>query len=94
MPASRTLHRHAALLSRMAESLGLDLSEALMQGVLAGEDWRNAVLRCTSCEDPEACLAWLAGFDSAAPLPTAPEMCRNAGLFDTLRRETVAGDGR
>lgn len=94
MAGSRTLHHHAALVSRMAEMLGLELTDALAHGVLAGEDWREAVLRCTGCEDPDACLVWIVARDGAQAAATAPAACRNAALFDDLRRDLVTGGGR
>lgn len=77
----------------MAEALGVDLTDALAQGVLAGEDWRDAVLRCTCCEDPEACLAWLGARNGALPAPAGPEICRNTAMFDDLRHEAASGGG-
>ena len=75
----------------MAEVLGVDMTAALAVGALAGEDWREAVLRCTSCDGPDACLAWLSSRDGALPATAAPAICRNAPLFDNLRREAVSG---
>jgi len=74
----------------MAEVLGVDMTAALAHGALDGEDWRDAVLRCTCCDGPDACLAWLANFDGAVPALAAPGNCRNAALFDHLRREAVS----
>lgn len=91
MPGSRTLHRHAALVSRMAETLGLDLTDALAHGVLTGEQWREAVLRCTGCDDPDACLSWMVARGGAQAIAAAPQPCRNAALFDDLRRDLVTG---
>ncbi len=75
----------------MAEVLGVDMTAALAVGALGGEDWRDAVLRCTCCDGPDACLAWLASHDGAVPAVAAPEICRNAALFGDLRREAALG---
>lgn len=71
----------------MAEVLGVDLMAAIARGALTGEDWRDAVLRCTGCEDPDACMQWLAS-QTASPRVLAPEICRNAVLFGELRGQT------
>lgn len=74
----------------MAEVLGVDLMAAITRGALAGEDWRDAVLRCTCCDDPDACMQWLAEHTDAVPV-TLPAMCRNAALYETLRRQAAQG---
>lgn len=94
VPASRSLHHHAALLDRMAESLGLDLTDVMAKGALSGEDWRDAVLRCACCDEPDACLYWLHGRDGAPVSESAPEICRNAALFDELQRQMALGGAR
>lgn len=78
----------------MAESLGLDLTDTMAHGVLSGEDWREAVLRCTCCEEPDACLSWLHGRIGAPAADAAPEACRNAALFDDLQRQLAPGGAR
>lgn len=74
----------------MADVLGVDLMGAIARGGIAGEDWRDAVLRCTCCDDPDACMHWLAEQTNAAP-KAAPAMCRNAALFNTLREQVARG---
>lgn len=49
------LDRHARLMDRMADTLGLDLAEESMAGRLTPEDYRSAVFRCTGCTRPEEC---------------------------------------
>lgn len=60
MFAARTLNRHAALMNRMAETMGVDLTAAIAQGALSGEGWRDAVERCAGCAAPDKCTAFLA----------------------------------
>lgn len=87
----RTLHRHAAMMNRMAEVQGLNLTEAMAQGVLSGEDWREAVVACTGCRDPEGCLHWLAGCPAPEPgdrqqtAAATPDFCANRALLAQLR---------
>lgn len=84
---ARTLNRHAALVSRMAETLGLDLTQVMREGRLQSEAWRDAVLDCTCCTAPEACMAWLAErHETGAEAP--PDYCRNAGLMARLAGAT------
>lgn len=77
------LDRHVGLMTRMAEALGVDMGEAMVEGRLAPEAYRDAMLRCTHCESPEACALWLKGHpkNSAA---AAPGYCRNRALLAEL----------
>lgn len=83
MFGARTLNTHAQLMNRMAQVLGVDLTEAMAQRLLSGEDWRNAVVRCAGCAAPGACLHWLSKQDApedhagAATAEAAPEFCNN-----------------
>lgn len=83
MCEARTLNRHAALVNRMAETLGLDLGRAVREGRLQSETWRDAVLDCTCCPAPDECTGWLAERqETGASAP--PAQCRNAGLMARL----------
>lgn len=86
-----TLRRHAALVDRMAETLGVDLEEAVMRGELSPGALPDMVLRCTGCANPDGCEAWLNSQKQPATAETAratttPYFCRNAGAFDVLAR--------
>lgn len=80
-----TKKRHADLVDRMANTLGLDLEEKIMQGKLEIDTLGEAVMRCTGCADPDACEQWLAAQEGTAPA-AAPGLCRNADLFEMLKR--------
>lgn len=86
MFGAKTINRHSALMNRMAETLGVDLTAAIAEGRLPAEGWREAVVRCTGCSDPEACQHWLSqhAADEQAP-DGAPGYCRNRDLLDSLR---------
>lgn len=91
MPQNLTLRRHAALVDRMAETLGVDLEEAVLRGQLAPGALPDLVLRCTGCANPEGCEAWLdsqrrSSAKGASAASTTPYFCRNAGAFDALDR--------
>lgn len=95
MPHNLTLRRHAALVDRMAKTLGVDLEEAVMRGQMAPGALPDLVLRCTSCANPDGCEAWLdkqreaSAAEASRPTTraaTTPYFCRNAGTFDVLER--------
>jgi hypothetical protein len=67
--------RHARLVSKMADRVGLDLVEGMQRGEIDSEDIREIVHLCTGCIDPEACSKLLA---SDAKIDNPPEFCRNA----------------
>jgi len=86
MFGTKTINRHAALMNRMAETLGVDLTQAIADGRLPAEAWREAVVRCTACSDPEGCQHWLAEHAQDEHRPEdAPGYCRNRDLMDSLR---------
>lgn len=85
MFGAKTINRHAALMNRMAETLGVDLTEAIAEGRLPAEAWREAVVSCTACSDPEGCQHWLAAHAEDEAIPVAPGYCRNRDLMQSLR---------
>jgi len=91
MHGRKTLNRHAALMNRMAQTLGINLTEMMIRGQLGGEDWRAAVVRCADCAEPTECLHWLtergeAGTGRGAA-ETAPEYCTNREMMARLREQ-------
>lgn len=92
MFGAKTINRHAALMNRMATTLGVDLTAAIADGRLPAESWREAVVRCTGCSDPESCQHWLADHPVGEwPPETPPDYCRNRDLMDGLRRALAEG---
>lgn len=83
MPATTTLKRHAALVDRMANAVGVDLEEKLMQGMLEVDTISDAVLNCTGCSSPGDCELWLDAHAAGADAP--PSICRNIEIFDRLK---------
>jgi len=93
MCEARTLNRHAALVNRMAETLGLDLTQATREGRLSAETWRDAVMSCTGCAEPDHCTGWLAErHETGAEAP--PDYCQNAALMTRLVQEARDGTAR
>lgn len=87
----KTLNRHAALMNRMAQVLGVDLTHMMAAGRMSGEEWREAVVRCACCDDPAACQHWLAQCpapelctDQTRP-DAAPQYCNNREMMAQLR---------
>ncbi|WP_135501203.1 DUF6455 family protein [Roseovarius aestuariivivens] len=83
MTQTLTIKRHAALVDRMAETLGIDLEEATLQGFVLPDTLTDAVLRCTGCSNPDGCTQWLQSHSAGAE--ATPSMCRNGDLFAMLR---------
>ena len=83
MYQNQTLRKHAGLVDRMATTLGVDLEEAVMAGRLDYDALPDMVLRCSGCDRPEACAAWLEGAQDGAD--GAPCYCRNAKALELLR---------
>lgn len=83
------LERHVALMNRMSGALGTDLAVAVADGRLSPEALRLAMLRCTACDAPAACAAWLASRGGHAG-GAAPAYCRNAALLAQIQAEDAA----
>lgn len=87
MQNSQTMRRHAALVDRMADAVGVDLQEMIMRGQLQISTLGDAVLGCTGCTNPGACRQVLEAQEAGgAMLEGAPEYCRNGDLFDLLKQ--------
>ncbi|MFT7253868.1 MAG: hypothetical protein ACI81Q_001285 [Paracoccaceae bacterium] len=82
MSETMTVRAHRALFTQMAETLGIDLTEAEMRGNLSSEDREGLVMHCTGCRAPGACKAWLE-LNPEADEP--PSFCRNSDELKALR---------
>ncbi|WP_114966248.1 DUF6455 family protein [Alkalilacustris brevis] len=79
----KRIDQHAALVGQMADTVGIDVGEAMASGRLEPESLRGAVLRCMRCDSVEECSAWLyAHADATAESP--PDYCRNRELLERL----------
>lgn len=76
------LKRHAALVDRMASSLGVDLEAKTRRGAVSIDDLTDAVLRCTGCSNPDHCEARLSAETQAQ---TPPSYCRNKDFLRVLQ---------
>lgn len=77
------LDRHADLVNRMADTVGADMGQALLEGRLTGQELRGMVLNCCACEGAGDCPDWLA--DHKAGAEAAPGYCRNRDTLAELR---------
>lgn len=84
MPDLKTLKHHANLMDRMADTVGVDLQDAVIQGAARFDDIADAVLHCTECSNPAHCAAWL---EKTPAAEEPPGYCRNAELFARLKAE-------
>jgi hypothetical protein len=84
MQGDKTRAQHAALMNRMAKTLGLDLDEAELRGALPPEQREDMLLACTGCADPTGCAHWLGQTQSA---DAAPGYCRNGDVLGRLAAE-------
>jgi len=75
--------KHAALVDRMAGLHGIDLEELVLRGQMGAGVLCDLVLRCSGCENPEGCSAWMS--TQLAPIENGPAICRNSDLFSLLK---------
>ena len=83
MSSNATLKRHAELVDRMANAVGVDLEEKVMAGQLDFDGISDAVFNCVGCTAPDECEHWLAL--NAKGADNTPALCRNTELFATLK---------
>lgn len=76
------LDRHADLVGRMADTLGVDLVEAAQRGDIGEGSLRNAVHTCMGCTQPGACESWLDAHSQGAS--ETPDFCRNKAMLDRM----------
>lgn len=81
------LEHHAELMERMAETLGVDLTEELQTGRMTPDDVEETVLRCATCIEAGACQQFLE-LNHDQGTDEAPGYCRNKSLLEALRPNT------
>ncbi len=66
----------------MARRLGVNLSEAMHDGLISQADFADMITRCRGCDKADGCLAALS---ERAGAPTSlPDWCHNAALLSEL----------
>lgn len=79
MTAHTRIERHREYVDRMADTLGIDLAQEMMEGHLTPDGLEVLVDRCMGCRDTGACERWLDfGPDDTR---TAPDFCVNRSVF-------------
>jgi len=78
-----SLDMHFWLTRGMARRMGVNLTEALQQGLITREDYADIIARCRACSDTEACLEFLAEHRESIQQP--PEGCMDAQVLSELR---------
>jgi hypothetical protein len=66
----------------MANTLGVDLEQKIMEGQMTFDALGDVVLACTGCANPETCEQWLARNKAAT---ATPDYCRNGDVFSLLK---------
>ena len=88
MQGTKTLKHHDELMDHMATTLGADLDEAEIRGVLPPEERSDMLLSCTNCTDPQGCEKWLKVNPAA---DAAPGFCRNGARLAEIAEELAQG---
>lgn len=83
MSQKQKLNHHEDLVSRMADTLGLDLRQEIESARLSYQQLDGAVVRCMDCPDPDGCEMWMEQRQDGAT--HTPGICRNKALLENLR---------
>lgn len=75
--------RHPNQLPLMAETLGVDLNQAMKTDRIANFQRHFAAYRCSECAEKSACDAWLQTHSDG--IAEAPDYCANKALLEGLR---------
>lgn len=67
----------------MARTLGLNLSDAMLDGRLSQSTYIDLVARCSACPQAQMCMQWMGQQTSLAAAP--PENCPNAAALGALK---------
>jgi len=78
--------RHFFLTLASARAHGVDLGEALREGLISRQDYADTITRCRSCSDPDTCAHWIDRLQSGDEAALPPAFCRNADLLAELGR--------
>jgi len=82
MLSMKKLDRHFGLMESVAQKVGTDFGDALVEGRVSPETLRGAVLRCAGCSHPDDCARWIDAHPEGAE--HAPSYCRNGLLMERL----------
>jgi len=66
----------------MARRLGVNLTEAMLEGTLTRADFAQMINRCRDCKGTEGCLDYLS--ERSGKFASAPDWCSNVALLREL----------
>lgn len=78
----KRLDRHADLVTRMGDAVGVDIVEQVQRGAVSENQLAGMVTRCVGCTEAQSCEQWLQANPRGAE--TTPGYCRNKDLFAML----------
>ena len=81
IPLGDPIH-HFWLTRSVARSIGLNLSEVMVEGRLTPQSYAEMVTKCRQCPLVLECQQWLATHGGGAD--AAPEQCLNAAQLNSL----------
>lgn len=76
---------HFWLTRSVGRCIGLNFMQAIGEGRLDAEGYRNLVQSCQGCPYVDSCQRWLGGQRAAPKNTRAPEFCVNARKLEALR---------
>lgn len=82
MPGATKFDKHARLMARMGDALGVDLELEVQTGRISEDDLETMTQSCVGCPDPMSCGHLL---DRTDALSDAPDYCRNKAILEKLR---------
>ncbi len=83
MGLAKRIDKHATLFNDMADTVGADIGDALLDGKIDGQGLRAAVFQCMTCDSAEQCPDWMEAHADGAE--SAPEYCRNRQMLRRLK---------
>ena len=78
--------RHFWLTIRTAQTAGVDLGTALVDGLITREEYAGMIDLCRACEEVGACTMALQAAEAAAETRPPPAYCVNADILTELAR--------
>ena len=75
------IDQRAGVMGKMAETLGVDFAEKIVQDPNMTATYREAVMRCSHCKHDGECTGWMAEHPHS---DTTPDYCRNKDLLEQL----------
>ena len=77
------IDRRAGVMTRMADTLGVDFAASIAKAPEPVGVYRQAVMRCTTCNHEGECTAWMQSHPHAEE---APDYCRNKDILEGLAK--------